>query len=217
MSRAFDPFLYLVTDRDLAGARGVAEIVRLALDGGVTLVQLREKTLAHEPFVEEARVLREVCHARGAPLIVNDDIAVARQANADGVHLGQSDASVGEARETLGPDAIIGLSVESIEQARTAAMLDIDYMAVSPVFATPTKTDTAAPLGLEGVRAIRKLSDRPLVAIGGINIVNAADVLQAGADGLAVISAIMAAADPCQAARAFRRLRSALTDRERER
>ncbi|NLZ07177.1 MAG: thiamine phosphate synthase [Phycisphaerae bacterium] len=217
MSRAFDPFLYLVTDRDLAGARGVAEVVRLALDGGVTLVQLREKTLAHEPFVEEACVLRDICHARGVPLIVNDNIAVARQANADGVHLGQSDASVEEARETLGPDAIIGLSVESIEQARTAARLDIDYVAVSPVFATPTKTDTAAPLGLEGVRAIRRLADKPLVAIGGINTANAADVLQAGADGLAVISAIMAAADPCQAARAFRRLRSALTDPERER
>ena len=217
MSRAFDPFLYLVTDRDLAGARGVAEVVRLALDGGVTLVQLREKTFADEPFVEQACALREICHARGVPLIVNDDIAVARQANADGVHLGQSDASVQEARETLGPDAIIGLSVETIEQARIGAMLDIDYMAVSPVFVTSTKADTAAPLGLEGVRTVRRLTEKPLVAIGGINIANAADVLQAGADGLAVISAIMAAADPCQVARAFRRLRSALTDPERGR
>lgn len=217
MSRAFDPFLYLVTDRALAGAREVAEVVRLAIDGGVTLVQLREKSLAHEPFVEQACVLREICHARGVPLIVNDDIAVARQANADGVHLGQSDASVEEAREELGPDAIIGLSVESIEQARTAARLDIDYVAVSPVFATPTKTDTAPPLGLEGVRAIRRLTDKPLVAIGGINQTNALEVLRAGADGLAVISAIMAAADPGQAAHAFRRLRSALIDCEHER
>lgn len=208
MSRPFDPFLYLVTDRALAGPRGVAETVRLALEGGVTLVQLREKTLAREPFVEEARRLKDICHARGVPLIVNDDIAVAREAGADGVHLGQSDASVAQARETLGPDAIIGLSVESVEQARAAAALDIDYMAASPVFATPTKTDTAAPLGLEGVRAIRRLTDKPLVAIGGINHSNALEVLQAGADGLAVISAIMAAPDPRQAAREFRRLRS---------
>ncbi len=209
MSRPFDPFLYLVTDRTLAGPRGVAETVRLALEGGVTLVQLREKTLAREPFVEEARRLKDICHARGVPLIVNDDVAVAREAGADGVHLGQSDASVTQAREVLGPDAIIGLSVESIEQARAAAALDIDYIAASPVFATPTKTDTAAPLGLEGVRAIRRLTDKPLVAIGGINSANAPEVLQAGADGLAVISAIMAAPDPRQAAREFRRLRSA--------
>ena len=211
MSKAFDPFLYLVTDRALAGPRGVAETVRLALEGGVTLVQLREKTLAHEPFVEEARRLKDICHARGVPLIVNDDLAVAREAGADGVHLGQSDASVAKARETLGPDAIIGLSVESVEQARAAAQLEIDYIAASPVFATPTKTDTAAPLGLEGVRAIRRLSERPLVAIGGINFSNASDVLQAGADGLAVISAIVAAPDPRQAAREFHRLRSVRT------
>ncbi len=208
MSRPFDPFLYLVTDRVLAGPRGVAEVVRLALEGGVTLVQLREKTLAREPFVEEARRLKDICHARGVPLIVNDDVAVAREADTDGVHLGQSDASVAKARETLGPDAIIGLSVESVEQARAAAQLDIDYIAASPVFATPTKTDTASPLGLEGVLAIRRLTDKPLVAIGGINLDNAAEVLQAGADGLAVISAIMAAPDPCQAAREFCRLRS---------
>jgi len=209
MSRPFDPFLYLVTDRALAGLRGVTETVRLALEGGVTLVQLREKMLAHEPFVEEARRLKDICHARGVPLIVNDDVAVAREAGADGVHLGQSDASVAKARETLGPDAIIGLSVESVEQARAAAVLDIDYMAASPVFATPTKADTASPLGLEGVRAIRRLTDKPLVAIGGINLDNAAEVLQVGADGLAVISAIVAAPDPRQAAREFHRFRSA--------
>jgi thiamine-phosphate pyrophosphorylase len=209
MSKAFDPFLYLVTDRKLARPRGVAEVVRQALDGGVTLVQLREKTLAHEPFVEEALRLKDICRAKGVPLIINDDISVACEVAAGGVHLGQSDASVQEARDALGPDAIIGLSIESIEQARIAAQWDIDYMAVSPVFSTPTKTDTAAPLGLEGVRAIRRLTHKPLVAIGGINLDNAADVLRAGADGLAVISAIVAATDPCQAARAFSRLRSA--------
>lgn len=209
MSKEFDPFLYLVTDRKLAGERGVADVVRLAIDGGVTLVQLREKTLAHELFVREARKLKEICYAKNVPLIINDDIGVAREAGADGVHVGQSDASVREAREALGPDAIIGLSVETVEQARIAAELDVDYMAVSPVFATPTKIDTMAPLGLDGVRAIRELTDKPLVAIGGINAGNSRDVLRAGADGLAVVSAIVAAVDPCQAAREFSRLRSA--------
>jgi thiamine-phosphate pyrophosphorylase len=209
MSRPFDPFLYLVTDRVLAGPRPLDEIVEEALDGGVTLVQLREKTLAHQPFVDEARRLRELCHQYAIPLIVNDNVAVAREAGADGVHLGQTDVSVAEARRIMGPDAIIGLSVESVEQAQAAADLDVDYLAASPVFLTPTKIDTAPPLGLGGLRAIRTAWDKPLVAIGGINLTNARDVLGAGADGLAVISALMAAPDPCQAAREFSRLRSA--------
>lgn len=209
MSRPFDPFLYLVTDRVLAGRHPLDEVVEEALDGGVTLVQLREKTLAHQPFVDEARRLRELCHQYAVPLIVNDNVAVAREARADGVHLGQADISVAEARRLLGPDAIIGLSIESVEQAQAAATLDVDYLAASPVFLTPTKTDTAPPLGLEGLRLIRAASDQPLVAIGGINLSNARDVLGAGADGLAVISTLMTAADPCQAAREFCRLRSA--------
>lgn len=210
MGRAFDPFLYLVTDRGLAGARGLADIVREAIVGGVTLVQLREKSLLHAEFVAEARALATVCHTHGVPLIVNDDIDVALDAGADGVHLGQSDASPQEARARLGAEAIIGLSIENATQARAAAALDVDYLAASPVFATPTKTDTAPPLGLEGVRAIRRLCDKPLVAIGGINLSNALTVLRAGADGVAVVSALMAATDPCQAARDFANLRSQL-------
>jgi thiamine-phosphate pyrophosphorylase len=208
MSKSFDPFLYLVTDRFLAGPRGIAGVVQAALEGGVTLVQLREKTLDRAAFVSEARALKAICHARGAPLIVNDDVDVAYEAGADGVHVGQSDASVAEARDKLGADAIVGLSIENLEQARAAAEMDVDYIAASPVFATPTKLDTAPPLGLEGVRAIRQVCEKPLVAIGGINISNARDVLAAGADGLAVVSAIMAAADPRQAASEFRAFRT---------
>jgi thiamine-phosphate pyrophosphorylase len=210
MGRPFDPFLYLVTDRGLAGSRGVAEVVRQAIEGGVTLVQLREKSLSRALFIEEARMLKGICRTQGVPLIVNDNIEVARAAGADGIHLGQADSSPREARGRLGPDAIIGLSVENCAQVREAMALDIDYVAASPVFATPTKTDTAPPLGLDGVRAIRSLCDRPLVAIGGINLSNALEVLQAGADGIAVVSAIMAAADPQQAARDFCALRPQL-------
>jgi len=212
MSKLFDPFLYLVTDRRLAGQRDIADVVRRAIKGGVTLVQLREKSLGQAAFVAEAFVLREVCRAGGVPLIINDDIDVAQRIGAAGVHLGQSDASVTEARDALGPDAIIGLSVETLEQAREAATLDVDYIAASPVFATPTKTDLAEPLGLIGLRAIRKLTDKPLIAIGGINIENARAVLEAGADGLAAISALVAADDPFQAARQFCSLRLRSTD-----
>ena len=210
MGRTFDPFLYLVTDRNLAGAQAVADIVAEAIAGGVTLVQLREKSLSHVAFVNEARSLVEVCHRQGIPLIVNDSVDVAVEAGADGVHLGQSDESPQEARAKLGLDAIIGLSVESVAQAQAAAALDIDYLAASPVFATPTKTDTAPPLGLDGLRAIRRLCDKPLVAIGGMNLSNALDIFRAGADGIAVVSALMAATDPRQAARAFANLRSQL-------
>ena len=207
MSKSFDPFLYLVTDRHLAGQRDIADVVRSAIKGGVTCVQLREKSLGRAAFMAQACVLKKICRERDVPLIVNDDIEVARRAHADGVHLGQSDASVAKAREALGPDAIIGLSVETVEQAQAAASLDVDYIAASPILATPTKTDTGEPLGLMGLRAIRKITDKPLVAIGGINIDNARAVLEAGADGLAVISALVAAPDPCQAARQFCSLR----------
>ncbi len=210
MGTSFDPFLYLVTDRRLAGSRGIADVVQQAIEGGVTLVQLREKSLPHALFIEEARTLKGICRAQGVPLIVNDNIEVARAADADGIHLGQSDSSPQEARARLGPDAIIGLSIENPEQARAATALDIDYIAASPVFATPTKTDTAPPLGLDGLRAIRALCDKPLVAIGGINLSNALSVLRAGANGIAIVSAIMATTDPCQAARDFASLRSQL-------
>jgi len=212
MSKHFDPFLYLVTDSRLAGRRGIADVVRRAIAGGVTCVQLREKLLGRAAFAAQACVLKKICQAGDVPLIVNDDIEVARRSGADGVHLGQSDASVAEARAVLGPEAIIGLSVESVQQAQEAASLDVDYIAASPVFATPTKRDTAEPLGLIGLRAIRKTTNKSLVAIGGINIDNAREVLEAGADGLAVISALVAASDPCQVARKFCSLRLRLAD-----
>ena len=138
------------------------------------------------------------------PLIVNDRVDVALAAGADGVHVGQSDMDGRDVRRLLGPDAIVGLSVETMEQAAEAAALDVDYLGVSPIFSTPTKTDTVSEWGLSGLAALRRASKHVLVAIGGIHASNAAQVVEAGADGIAVVSAICAAPDPEVGARALR-------------
>lgn len=204
MSRPFDSRLYLVTDRDLAGRRSVEEIVATAVRGGVTSVQLREKTLPLLDFIEAALRLKRQLSGAGVPLIINDRVDVALASGADGVHLGQGDVPPGEARRRLGPEAIIGLSVETMDQARAAEVEDIDYLGVSPVFLTPTKSEAGPAWGLEGLRRLRSATRLPLVAIGGISAVNAAAVLEAGADGIAVVSAIMSAPDPEAAARELR-------------
>jgi thiamine-phosphate pyrophosphorylase len=204
VSRPFDLRLYLVTDRDLAGGRSVEAVAAAAVRGGVTAVQLREKSLAAPEFVDLAIRLKSLLSPAGIPLIINDRLDVARAAAADGIHLGQTDVPPGEARRALGPQAIIGLSVESMDQARAAEDEDIDYLGVSPVFPTPTKTDAGPGWGLEGLRRLRSVTRLPLVAIGGISAANAASVLEAGADGLAVVSAIMSAPDPESAARGLR-------------
>lgn len=196
--------LYLVTDRELAGDRPVAEVVAAAVRGGVTMVQLREKTLETRPFLEEARRLRALLAPHGVPLVINDRLDIALAAGADGVHVGQHDMPYADARRLLGPDAVIGLSVESTEDAREAEELDVDYLGLSPVYQTPTKADVTTQLGLEGVRAIRRLSRHRLVGIGGLHAGNAAAVIEAGADGIAVVSAIMGASDPERAARELR-------------
>jgi thiamine-phosphate pyrophosphorylase len=199
------PFrLYLVTDRALSCGRSLAAVVAAAAAGGVTAVQLREKEMPEEALVRAARELLALLRPLGIPLLINDNPEAALRAGADGVHLGQSDMPAAEARRLLGPRALIGLSVESPAQAEAANLLPVDYLGLSPVFGTPTKTDTAAPLGLPGITAIRRLTRLPLVAIGGIGPGNARVVLAAGADGLAVVSAICSAADPQAAARELR-------------
>ncbi len=139
--------------------------------------------------------------ARGIPLIINDRLDVALAVGADGVHLGQSDMPLAMARAIVGDTLLIGISAESVADAVAAEEGGADYLGVSPVFATPTKSDTAPALGLEGLRAIRRAVRIPLVGIGGLDRGNAAAVIEAGADGVAVVSAIVAAADPAQAAR----------------
>ncbi|MFC1582533.1 thiamine phosphate synthase [Planctomycetota bacterium] len=148
MRPQFNPALYLVTDRPLCGERGLETVVEAAVRGGVTLVQLREKNLEQDEFIRIARKVRNITRPYGLPLIINDDVEVALAAGAEGVHIGQSDMAYPQARQRMGPDALIGLSVETMEQVRQAEEWDIDYLGISPIFATPTKTDTAPPPGV---------------------------------------------------------------------
>ena len=200
----FDYSLYLVTDRRLSLGRSTVEVVAAAVNGGVTCVQLREKHCSTREFLEEARRVRELLVGTGVPLIINDRLDVALAVAADGVHLGQNDMHLSDARRLVGERLVIGISAESVADAIRAEAEGADYIGVSPVFTTPTKMDTAPPLGLEGLREIRRAVSLPLVAIGSIRHDNAAEVLRAGADGLAVVSAIVSAPCPRTAAAALR-------------
>ena len=201
-----DYSLYLVTDRNLSKGRSTREIVEAAVSGGITCVQLREKHCGTRDFLNEALALRPLLKACNIPLIINDRLDIALAVEADGVHLGQSDMPIAMARKIAGDRLIIGISAESAEDALKAEHEGADYIGISPVFATATKTDTAPPLGLEGIRKIRTLVDIPLVGIGGINKDNAASVLVAGADGIAVVSAIVSATDPAAASKKLKTL-----------
>ncbi len=195
-----DYSVYLVTDRPLCCGRDLVEIVGLAVQGGASMVQLREKQAGTRDFVAIAHALLDIVRPAGVPLLINDRIDVALAVGADGVHVGQSDMPYEDARCLLGPEAIIGLSVETMEQAKEAESWDVDYFGVSPVFASTTKTDTGEPWGLEGLRRLREQSAKPLVGIGSLGPANAADVIRAGADGVAVVSAICSAEKPDRAA-----------------
>jgi thiamine-phosphate pyrophosphorylase len=188
-----DYSLYLVTDRGLSRGRSSAEIVGAAVRGGVTCVQLREKQCSTREFIQEARSLQPLLSQQRIPLIINDRLDVALAVGADGIHLGQSDMHIGDARRLAGDKMIIGISAESIEDAVIAEQEGADYIGISPVYATKTKTDTRAPLGLDGIRRIRQAVRIPLVGIGGIHVGNIRAVIGAGADGVAVVSAIVAA------------------------
>jgi len=197
-----DLSLYLVTDRALSLGRETVNVVSAAIRGGVTCVQLRDKTCSTRAFVEEARAIKVLLQKAEPPipLIINDRVDVAMAIGADGVHLGQTDMGIEDARRLVGKAMIIGISAESVEDAVQAERAGADYLGISPVFATPTKTDTAPPLGLEGIRAIRAAVSLPLVGIGGIHQQNVTDVLLAGTDGVAVVSAIVSAPCPRSAA-----------------
>lgn len=198
--------LYLVTDQSSTGGRTLADVVAAAVQGGVTCVQLREKQLNTRDFLAQALALKGLLAPHDIPLVINDRIDVALACGAQGVHLGQSDMPVLQARRLLPPEVFIGWSVESLDDVARSAALPVDYLGVSPIFTTPTKTDTLPPWGLEGLRQVRRVTALPLVAIGGIYVGNAREVLSAGADGLAVVSALCSAQDPCLAAIKLRQL-----------
>jgi thiamine-phosphate pyrophosphorylase len=200
-----DYSLYLVTDRELSLGRTNAEIVSSAVRGGVCCVQLREKNLGTRAFIREAHILKKLLEPISIPLIINDRVDIALAVNADGIHLGQSDMRIEDARRLLGDSKIIGISAECLDHAIEAERQGADYIGVSPVYATATKPDTAAPLGLEGIGSIRRHVRLPLIGIGGINSTNIADVIGAGADGIALVSAIVSAPSPENAARSLKR------------
>ena len=201
---------YLVTQASLSKGRSTTEIVAAAIDGGVDAVQLREKDTDIETRYELGRELRELTTEAGIDLIVNDRVDLAHAIGADGVHLGQSDLPVSAAREILGPEATIGASVSTVSEARLAAITGADYLGVGAVFGTDSKADAESAddaLGLDELADIAAAVKIPVVAIGGVTPDNAASTIEAGADAVAVISAITTADDP---AAATRRLREAI-------
>ncbi|MFO7568562.1 MAG: thiamine phosphate synthase [Smithellaceae bacterium] len=205
--------VYLVTDRGLCRNRPLQDIISQAVRGGAVCVQLREKNLSTRDFVQEALAVKKLLLPFAVPLIINDRIDVALASGADGVHIGQLDMPYPAARRLLGAQAIIGLSVETWADVEAAENLDVAYIGVSPVFATPTKTDTKEAWGLDGLRKIKSFSRHPVVAIGGIHPENAKEVAAAGADALAVVSAICAADDPCEATRKLRMIMDAVREK----
>lgn len=197
--------LYVIVTTALCGGRDAAEVTRSAIGGGAEIIQLREKQMDGAKFLAAAKRLREVTAELGALFIVNDRADVAAASDADGVHLGQADLPCGEARDMLGSGAVVGVSTHSIEQARRAADDGADYIGVGTVFATETKPPDRLA-GLEYVRAVADEVTIPFFAIGGINAGNMPSVLEAGADRVAVCSAVIAADDPEAAATEIRGL-----------
>ena len=193
--------IYLVTDQAACKGNSFESIVSDAVKGGISCVQLREKQAGTRVFLKKALNLASILKPAGVPLIINDRVDIALAAETDGVHLGQSDMPYDHARRLMGPMAIIGLSVETWEDVEKAQDLDVDYLGVSPVFSTPTKTDTKAPWGLDGLAKIKAYSRHPLVAIGGLDAFNTEKVIKAGADSIAVVSAICSAENAFDATR----------------
>jgi thiamine-phosphate pyrophosphorylase len=201
MKRSIDLSLYLVTRRDSMEIEEFLTTIHAAVNGGVTVVQLREKNTSARETIDLGKRLMLLLKPLGISLIINDRVDIAHAVGADGVHLGQSDLNVAEARAILGKKAIIGVSVESLQQAEIAIEEDVDYLAASPIFHTKTKTDCAEPWGLNGLKQLCITSEYPVVAIGGINETNVREVMDCGAAGVALVSAIFDASCPKTAAR----------------
>ena len=201
--------LYALVDPEHARGRDLAELSFLLAQGGATLVQLRDKLGSTQAMVETARAIRSRLAPLGVPLLINDRADVAFAAGADGVHLGQDDMAVADARRLLGPHAMIGLSIKTLAQAAHAPIEHLDYVCIGGVFATVSKDNADPPIGLAGLKSIfatmrERDRDLPIGAIAGINASNAGAVIATGADGVAVISALSLAGDPQAAARDLR-------------
>jgi thiamine-phosphate pyrophosphorylase len=199
------PFVYPILDAAALGGRSAGQAVRALAAGGARLVQLRAKRVSDRDLLDLAREATAAAHGAGVKLVINDRADVARIVGADGLHVGQDDLPPSACRSLLGEEALIGVSTHDLDQLAAASRAPADYVAIGPVFATRSKERPDPVVGLELVRRARALSGRPLVAIGGIGPDNARAVVEAGADGLAVISAVMASEDLAEAVRALRR------------
>jgi thiamine-phosphate pyrophosphorylase len=201
--------LYAIIDPQQAGTHALPHLVRAVVGGGATLVQLRDKLSDTRRLVEEARAIKATLEPTGVPLLINDRVDVALAVGADGVHLGQDDMAVKDARRLLGSKAVIGLSIKTIAQAEAAPTDLVDYVGIGGVFATISKDNPDPPIGIYGLARIagvfrQRAPKLPLVAIAGIDASNAKDVIDAGADGIAVISALSLQTDPAAEARKLR-------------
>ena len=214
---AIDPSkltLYLITDPHLCARFGVEQTVDAAVKGGTTMVQLRDKHASTEERVALASRLKPICASYGAVLVINDDVEAAHISDVDGVHIGQGDMDVALARQTIGPDKIVGLSVETVTAARQVSDGLVDYVGISPVYATPTKQDHKPPIGFDGLAEICAASPVYSVAVGGLKLADCHDVLATGVHGMAVVSAICGQDDPYAASLA---LAQSLASYERQR
>jgi thiamine-phosphate pyrophosphorylase len=206
---AVDLRLNAIVDPERAGGRDLAELARLCAQGGATLIQLRDKLSETRAMVQEARAIKKALAPFGVAFVVNDRIDVALAAEADGVHLGQDDMAIEDARRLLGRDAIVGLSVKTVAQAEAAPVELIDYVGSGGVYVTGSKQQKNAPIGPTGLKRViealhRRAPKLSVCGIAGIDATNAAAVIAAGADGIAVISALSLAPDPAAAARTLR-------------
>lgn len=205
MKGKIDYSLYLVTDRGLSLGRSHLEIIKEAVAGGVTVVQLREKELESGEFYKEAMQIREHLRSCGCPLIINDRVDIALAVDAEGAHIGQSDLPLHVVRKMLGPGKLIGVSVFTPEEAREAEAQGADYLGLSPILMTATKPELVCQIGFEGIAPIRKATRLPLVGIGSMNETNAFEAVRCGLDGVAVVSAICARPDVRAASALIRR------------
>ena len=201
--------LNAIVDPERAGGHQLADLARACARGGATLVQLRDKHSATRAMIEEARAIKKALANSGVPFVVNDRVDVAMAAGADGVHLGQEDMAVEDARQLLGPNAIVGLSIKSVAEADAAPLALIDYVGSGGVYVTASKQQNNPPIGPAGlariIAALRcRAPDLPVCGIAGINANNAGEVIAAGADGVAIISALALTPDPAAAARTLR-------------
>ncbi len=200
MNKNIDYSLYLVTDRNLCKVSGLLEVICEAIEGGVSVIQLREKDITTSDFINLSREVKKLLRDKNIPLFINDRVDVAMAVGADGIHVGQEDMHVNDVRGLVKDSMSIGLSVNTLKNVQEAENLPVDYLGVGPVFLTQTKENAKPHLGLDGIKKIRQNTKHKLVAIGGIDSSNALEVIQTGVDGIAVVSAICASDSPRQSA-----------------